>query len=134
LAIRRALKDADLESHEIHAISAHGTGTLLNDRVEAVMIRRVLGDRYRDTPVISTKSLVGHLIGAAGAIELAACIQGLVQNTLHPNGSLNKVAKGCELDHVAGGSRGFKGRHIMNNSFGFGGQNAVIIIGRVDNV
>ncbi|MCP4347991.1 MAG: beta-ketoacyl-[acyl-carrier-protein] synthase family protein [Desulfobacterales bacterium] len=134
LAMRRALDDACLDADDIHAVSTHGTGTYLNDEVEANAVRRILGDRWPGVPVISTKSLIGHLIGAAGAVELAACIQGFIQNRLHPNGSLNTVAKGCELDHVVGTSRKFEGKYILKNSFGFGGQNATLIIGKAKGV
>ncbi|MFH2047443.1 MAG: beta-ketoacyl-[acyl-carrier-protein] synthase family protein [Pseudomonadota bacterium] len=128
-AVRNALNDANIKANKIDAVSAHGTGTYQNDKVEATMLRRIFGDKWKSIPVISTKSLVGHLIGAAGAIETAACIQGFVQHILHPNGSLQKTGDGCELDHIVDCPREFNGTNILKNSFGFGGQNAAIILG-----
>lgn len=125
-----ALADAGLEAAHIDAVSAHATGTRLNDEVEAAAIRSVLGDRWPQVPVLATKSLVGHLIGAAGAVEVAACLQAFAEDRLHPNGSLRTVAPGCELDHVVGAPRSFQGRVILKNSFGFGGQNACLLLGR----
>ncbi|MFC1849937.1 beta-ketoacyl-[acyl-carrier-protein] synthase family protein [candidate division CSSED10-310 bacterium] len=131
-AMRRALHDARLPPEEIQAISSHGTGTYINDEVEAAAIRTVFKQTWQQIPVISTKSLTGHLIGAAGAIELSAAIQGFLENSLHPNGSLHKIAPGCELDHVVDSPRTFSGSNILKNSFGFGGQNASLIIRRTD--
>jgi 3-oxoacyl-[acyl-carrier-protein] synthase II len=129
-AMTRAVADAGLQPSDVDAVSAHATGTLLNDEVEAGAIRRVLGTGWLRVPVLATKSLVGHLIGAAGAVETIACLQGFGENRLHPNGSLERVATGCELDHVVGTPRPFGGRVILKNSFGFGGQNASLVLGR----
>jgi len=131
-AMRGALEDAGLCADEVDAISAHATGTLLNDEVEAAAIRAVLGAHWPSVPVMATKSLLGHLIGAAGAVEVVALLQGFIEGCLHPNGSLDRVASGCELDHVVGKARPFSGREILKNSFGFGGQNACLALGRVE--
>ena len=130
-AMALALEDAGLRVEEVDAVSAHATGTLLNDEVEASAIRAVLGDHWNAVPVVATKSLIGHLIGAAGAVEVVALLQGFAEGRLHPNGSLERVAPGCELNHVVGEARAFGGRVILKNSFGFGGQNACLAIGRV---
>lgn len=130
-AMTSALADSGLGPDDVDAVSAHATGTLLNDEVEAAALRRLLGPRWERVPVLATKSLVGHLIGASGAVEVVACLQGFAEDRLHPNGSLQTVAAGCELDHVVGVARPFSGRTILKNSFGFGGQNASLVLGRV---
>ena len=78
--MKGAVRDAGLHPGQIDAVSAHGTGTYLNDETEAAAIRDILGEKWQTTPVFSTKSLIGHLIGAAGAVELVACIQGFMEN------------------------------------------------------
>jgi len=109
LAMKGAVRDAGLHPGQIDAVSAHGTGTYLNDETEAAAIRDILGEKWQTTPVFSTKSL-----------------------RLHPHGALDNVAPGCELDHVVVAPRGFHGQTILKNSFGFGGQNATLILGRVE--
>ena len=131
-AMLGALKDAGLGPESVDAVSAHATGTLLNDEVEAAAIRGVLGVSWPQVPVLATKSLIGHLIGAAGAVEVVASLQGFAENRLHPNGSLDRVASGCELSHIKGSPVPFQGRVILKNSFGFGGQNACLLLGRVE--
>jgi 3-oxoacyl-[acyl-carrier-protein] synthase II len=132
-SMQKSLQDAQLQPGDIHAVSTHGTGTHLNDEVEAAAIRSVLGESWRHTPVVSTKSLIGHLIGAAGAVEFIASLQGFAQGQLHANGSLENIGKGCELDHIVRSPRAFSGKNILKNSFGFGGQNATLIISKVEN-
>jgi 3-oxoacyl-[acyl-carrier-protein] synthase II len=130
-AMRAALADARIEPEAVGHINAHGTGTRLNDEVEAAAIRRVFADTWQRIPVSATKSVTGHLIGAAGAIEAGACLLALVRGLLPPNPWLRKVAPGCELDHVVGTTaRRFDGEHVLSNSFGFGGQNASLIFRR----
>jgi len=130
-AMRAALADAGLAPEAIGHINAHGTGTRLNDEVEAAAIRRVFAGTWQRIPVSATKSVTGHLIGAAGAIEAGACLLALVKGLFPPNPWLRKVAPGCELDHVTGTTaRRFDGEHVLSNSFGFGGQNASLIFRR----
>ena len=129
-AMSGAMADAGLAPEEIDAVSAHATGTLLNDEVEAAAIRAVLASTWERVPVLATKSLIGHLIGAAGAVETVFALQGFSENRLHANGSLTHIGKGCELDHVMDGPRPFSGNVILKNSFGFGGQNACLALGR----
>jgi len=130
-AMLGALQDAGMSAAQVDAVSAHATGTLLNDEVEAAAIRAVL-PHWQRVPVLATKSLLGHLIGAAGAVEVVMALQGFHEQRLHPNGSLELVAAGCELDHVRGEARAFHGRTVLKNSFGFGGQNASLLLGRVE--
>jgi 3-oxoacyl-[acyl-carrier-protein] synthase II len=131
-AMRGALHDAGISPSHIHHINAHGTGTLLNDEVEAKAIRRVFCDTWERIPVSATKSVTGHLIGAAGAVELGASLLPLVRGSLPPNLSLERVGQGCELNHVTRPGDVFQGEYVLSNSFGFGGQNAVLVIRRPD--
>jgi 3-oxoacyl-[acyl-carrier-protein] synthase II len=129
-AMRAALSDAGLEPGRIGHLNTHGTGTRLNDEVEAAAIRRVFAGSWERLPVSATKSVTGHLIGAAGAVEAAACLFALDRRLAPANPWLEKVAPGCELDHAAGAARPWDGGCVLSNSFGFGGQNASLIFGR----
>lgn len=130
-AMRAALSDASIDVHQIDHINAHGTATRLNDEIEAMAIRRLFSSNWEKIPVSATKSLTGHLIGAAGAIESAACLLPLLEGLLPPNPFLSRVAKGCELNHVTSPGAKFNGETVLNNSFGFGGQNACLILRRI---
>ena len=129
-AMRVALADAGLPPAAIRHINAHGTGTALNDAVEARAMRRVFADTWREIPVSATKSVTGHLIAAAGAVELGACVMAVVEGILPPNTSLDRVGPDCELNHVVAAGTAFDGDHVLSNSFGFGGQNAALIMRR----
>lgn len=131
-AMRAALQDAGLEADRIDHINTHGTGTRLNDEIEAAAIRRVFADTWERIPVSSTKSMTGHLIAAAGAIEVGACLLALVKGFVPPNPSLEKVGQGCELNHVTGQARPFEGEYALSNAFGFGGQNATLVLRKAD--
>jgi len=126
-AMRAALVQARLAPEQIAHINAHGTGTRLNDEVEAAAIRRVFAGCWEQIPVSATKSVTGHLIGAAGSAEAGACLLPLVRGTLPPNPWLRKVAPGCELNHLTGTAARFEGEYVLSNSFGFGGQNVTLI-------
>jgi len=108
----------------------HGTGTLLNDEVEAKAIRTVFKDEWENIPISATKSITGHLIGAAGAVEVGASLVPFMRGVIPPNISLQRVAQGCELNHVTGTGVGFHGEYVLTNSFGFGGQNATLVLRR----
>ena len=131
-AMLAALNDAGISPGQIDHINAHGTGTVLNDEVEAGAIRRLWAGCWERVPVSSTKSMTGHLIGAAGAVEVGACLLVLVHGVLPPNLSLDKVGRGCELNHVTEPDTVFKGEYVLSSSFGFGGQNAVLVLRRND--
>lgn len=130
-AMQSALRDAGLAPAAIHHINAHGTGTHLNDEIEARAIRQVFPDWER-IPVSATKSMTGHLIAAAGAIEVGACLLPFMKNVLPPNISLERIAPECELHHVQHVATLFDGEYILSNSFGFGGQNAALILRRMN--
>ena len=127
-AMMQALRDAGISSAEIHHINAHGTGTQLNDEVEAKAIRRVFANTWETVPVTATKSMTGHLIAAAGPMEFGACLLALYKGVLPPNASLERVGQGCELNHVNKPGEPFKGEYVLTNSFGFGGQNASLVL------
>jgi 3-oxoacyl-(acyl-carrier-protein) synthase len=127
-----ALKDAGIAPSEVHHINAHGTGTQLNDEVEAKAIRRVFAGAWEKIPVAATKSMTGHLIAAAGPIELGACLLPFLKGVLPPNISLERVAQGCELNHVRDAETPFDGEYVLTNSFGFGGQNASLVLRKYD--
>ena len=127
-AMLAALDDAGVSPSDIGHINAHGTGTYLNDEVEAKAIRRVFADTWQAIPVSAIKSVTGHLIAAAGAMELGACLLPLMRGLLPPNPWLKRVGDGCELDHVNQPGRRFDGDYALSNSFGFGGQNASLVL------
>lgn len=129
-AMRTALDDADIAPACVRHINAHGTGTLLNDEIEAGAIRTLFAGSWEGIPVSATKSVTGHCIAAAGAIEVGACLLALHRGVLPPNPSLDRVGPGCELNHVTQPRTSFAGEYVLSNSFGFGGQNATLVLRR----
>jgi 3-oxoacyl-[acyl-carrier-protein] synthase II len=131
-AMSRALADARLNPDEVDAINAHGTGTPKNDPVETLAIKRTFGDRARRMPIAATKSMIGHLIAAAGAVEAIAAIACLQASVVHPTINLDDPDPSCDLDYVPHTARDWRQRHVLSNSFAFGGQNASIVLTRAD--
>ena len=131
-AMARALNEAGLEPGEIDCINAHGTGTPKNDPVETLAIRRLLGARASRVPVCATKSMIGHLIAAAGAVEAVAAIVGMQSGVVHPTINLDHPDPACDLDYVPHAAREVAHRTVLSNSFAFGGQNASIVLQRFD--
>ena len=129
-AMECALLDAGLSPEHVDYINAHGTGTLLNDRVETKAIRTVFGPHADRLAVSSTKSMVGHLMGAAGAVEAIACIQSLVTGWVHPTLNYETPDPECDLDYVPDQARRTEPRVVLSNSFGFGGHNGCLIFRR----
>ena len=130
LSMQAALDDAGLAPEEIDYINAHGTSTPLNDRTETRAIRRVFGKHAYKIPVSSTKSMVGHLMGAAGTVEAIACTKSLETGVLHPTINYETPDPDCDLDYVPNESRETHPRTVLSNSFGFGGHNATLILRR----
>jgi 3-oxoacyl-[acyl-carrier-protein] synthase II len=127
-AMRLALADAGVAPDEIDYINAHGTATLAGDVVETAAIRKVFGERATRIPVSSTKSMHGHMMGAAGAVEFIAAVMAIGRGGLPPTANLRVPDPDCDLDYVPNtGRRGVAVRTVMSNSFAFGGSNAVLI-------
>jgi beta-ketoacyl-acyl-carrier-protein synthase II len=132
-AMRAALRSAQLDPGRIDYINAHGTATSQNDAVETAAIKDVFGERARAIPVSSTKSMHGHLLGAAGALEFVISVVALERGTVPPTMHLNVPDPACDLDYVPEHARsGLPLRAVMSNSFAFGGTNAVLIAEAVD--
>jgi nodulation protein E len=125
-AIRGALRDADLSPDQIGYINAHGTATLLNDPMEVVAIRMSLGKHAERVPISSTKSMHGHTLGAAGAIEAIATLLALRNCTLPPTANFTKPDPHCDLDVIPNAARKAEVEYALSNSFAFGGLNAVL--------
>jgi 3-oxoacyl-[acyl-carrier-protein] synthase II len=130
-AVEMALKDAGLSYKDIDYINAHGTGTSLNDLTETQTIKYVFKERSYDLPITAQKSMTGHAIGAAGAMEIVASVLCLQHNTLLPTINLNNPDPQCDLDYVANSARPKKINTILSHHFAFGGANDAIILQRI---
>jgi 3-oxoacyl-[acyl-carrier-protein] synthase II len=128
--MRIALADAGMQVSEINYINAHGTSTLLNDKSETDAIKTVFGELAYSIPISSTKSMTGHLLGAAGGLEAVVCVKTLEDEMLPPTINYENPDPQCDLDYVPNHARPLKVKNVMSNSFGFGGHNASIIISR----
>jgi 3-oxoacyl-[acyl-carrier-protein] synthase II len=129
-AMRLALADARVGPEEIDYISAHGTGTTENDKVETLAVKLVFGDAAPRVPISSVKSMLGHLIAAAGATELATCVLAIRDQILPPTINLDTPDPECDLDYVPNRARRAKVEVCLSNSFGFGGQNDSLVVRR----
>jgi 3-oxoacyl-[acyl-carrier-protein] synthase II len=125
--MQRALKDAGLQPNDIEYINAHGTSTPVGDRTETVAIKRVFGDHAYKLAISSTKSMTGHLLGAAGGLESAITALAVKHGVIPPTINYEKPDPECDLDYVPNKARQQKLTHTMSNSFGFGGTNATLI-------
>ncbi len=129
-AMALALDDAGLTAADVDYVNAHGTGTALNDVTETLAIKKVFGQRAYQVPVSSTKSMHGHLLGAAGAVEFVISLLAIHHQAAPPTANLEVPDPECDLDYVPGKGRDQKIRCVMSNSFAFGGTNAVLIARR----
>jgi 3-oxoacyl-[acyl-carrier-protein] synthase II len=136
-AIRLALSDADIAPERLDYVNAHGTSTPLNDRAETAALKTALGQAAAAVPVSSTKSAIGHLLGAAGAVEAIATVLALRERLIPPTLGYEEREEGLDLDYVPGSARLIPPRGNgsgperaigMSNSFGFGGHNAVLVL------
>jgi 3-oxoacyl-(acyl-carrier-protein) synthase len=125
--MRMALRSAKLNPSDISYINAHGTSTPQGDVCETQAIKTVFGDHARKLAVSSTKGATGHMLGAAGAVEMALCVKALQQNIVPPTINYEHPDPDCDLDYVSNTARELKVDAIVNNSFGFGGHNASIV-------
>jgi 3-oxoacyl-[acyl-carrier-protein] synthase II len=128
LSMQNALDDAGLASAEIDYINAHGTSTPLNDPIETRAIHTVFGPRADEIPVSATKSMTGHMMGAAGAVEAIVCVKTLQTGIVHPTINYETPDPECDLDYVPNEARRVGPRMALSNSFGFGGHNATLIL------
>ena len=128
--MRNALKDAGLGPDTVDYINAHGTSTPLGDIAETVAVKRVLGDRAKQVAVNSTKSMTGHLLGAAGGVEAVFTILALHHQVSPPTINLRNPDPACDLDYVANTARKMAIRTAVSNSFGFGGTNGSLVFTR----
>jgi len=128
LAVRRALDSAGIAPEDVDYVNAHGTATMVNDPTETEAMKRALGDEARRIPISSTKSVIGHPIGASGALETAAVLLAMQHQTLPPTVNLDDPDPACDLDYVPNVPRPAPVRIALNNSFGFGGANCVLVI------
>jgi nodulation protein E len=129
-SMQAALKDAGRTPEDIDYVNAHGTGTTLNDRTETIALRKVFGSKADRLPVSSSKGVLGHSLGAAGALELAATALALDTQTIPPTANFEEADPECNLDVVPNVARRAPMRAAMSNSFAFGGLNAVLVLGR----
>lgn len=129
--IKMALADAGVGLSDVNYINAHGTATTVNDKVESLAIREVFGDLAYRVPVSSTKSMMGHLIAAAGATEAIICLKALGDGVLPPTINYETPDPECDLDYIPNEARQAKCDIALTNSFGFGGQNISLVLGRV---
>ena len=129
-AMKIALKDARLNPTDVTYINAHGTSTKLNDKVETIAIKKALGDYAKKVMISSTKSMTGHLLGAAGGVEFAVCCLTIKDNTIHPTINYEHPDPDCDLDYVPNSARKTEVNVCMSNSLGFGGHNATLVVKR----
>jgi 3-oxoacyl-[acyl-carrier-protein] synthase II len=129
-AITRALKDAEVRPDEVDYYNAHGTASSFNDKAETLAIKKAFGEHAYRLPVSSTKSLIGHTLGACGALEFVTCVLMLENQYLHPTLNLRVADPECDLDYIPLVGRSQSIRTIVSNSTGFGGYNAACVIKR----
>lgn len=130
-AMSMALKDSGLQASDITYVNAHGTSTPVGDGLESAAITRLMGSHAKDVWVSSTKSMMGHALGAAGAIEAAFCVMALKDQIVPPTINLENPSEDCKLDYVPNEARRGNIKNVMNNSFGFGGTNACLLLSKV---
>ncbi len=129
-SMRMAIADAGLQPEQIQYVNAHGTSTTVNDKVETLACRTVFGAHAPQVPVSSTKSMMGHLIAAAGVTEMIVCLMAIRDSVLPPTINYHHPDPLCDLDYVANTARQADVQYALNNSFGFGGQNVTLCLGR----
>jgi 3-oxoacyl-[acyl-carrier-protein] synthase II len=127
-AMEAAIADAKLSPDDIDYVNTHGTSTDVGDVAETLALKRVFGERAKQVPCSSTKSMTGHTLGAAGGIEFIACLLALRDSVAPPTINLDNPDPECDLDYVPKQARELPIRTAMSNSFGFGGHNAILVV------
>jgi 3-oxoacyl-[acyl-carrier-protein] synthase II len=125
------MRQSGIAAEDVDYVNAHGTSTPLGDLAETIAIKKALGDRASQIPISSTKSMSGHLLGAAGALEAAATVLVIAHEVIPPTINLDTPDPGCDLDYVPNVARPARIDIALSNSFGFGGHNACLALGRV---
>jgi len=128
MAMKAAIEDAGISPEEIDYVNAHGTSTHHNDLFETMAIKKALGDHAYKIKVNSTKSMIGHLLGAAGGVEFITCVKSIEDDFVHATAGLKEPGEGCDLDYVMGEGVSMHVNYAMSNSLGFGGVNASLIV------
>ncbi len=131
--MNEAIRDARISPDQIDYVNAHGTSTEVNDRIETLSIKRSLGDSAYTVPISSTKSMMGHLIAATGSVEAIVCLLAIRDGLVPPTANLEHPSPDCDLDYIPGEARSVNVNLALSNSFGFGGQNIALILGRLRN-
>jgi len=131
-AMRWAIQDAGIQLSEVDLINAHGSSTPVNDETETRAIKTVFGEHARRLAVNSTKSMVGHMMGAAGAIEAITCALAIRDGIIHPTINYEEPDPACDLDYVPNLARQATVKVALSNSFGLGGQNACLVLGKLE--
>jgi 3-oxoacyl-[acyl-carrier-protein] synthase II len=124
-----ALRDARVNREEIDYVNAHGTSTELGDAAETRALKQVFGEHARRLAISSTKSMIGHLLGASGGVELIATALTIKHGVIHPTINLDNPDPECDLDYVPKTAREKRVRRAISNSFGFGGHNCCLVVG-----
>jgi len=127
-AMQRALADAEIKPEQIQYVNAHGTSTSLNDKTETKALKIVFGDHAKKLAISSTKSMTGHLLGAAGVVELVATVLCMQNKMVHPTINYETPDPECDLDYVPNKARSMEIQYALSNSLGFGGHNAVLVV------
>jgi 3-oxoacyl-(acyl-carrier-protein) synthase len=131
-AMQWALQDAGIRTDQVDYINAHGPGTPIGDAIETKAIKKLFGERAYEIPVSSTKSMIAHGMGAAGALEAIACVKTIETQTIHPTANYETRDEECDLDYVPDGPRAARVHYTLSNSFGLGGQNACLVLGALN--
>jgi 3-oxoacyl-[acyl-carrier-protein] synthase II len=132
MAMRAALRDAKLNPEDVQYVNAHGTSTELGDKAETMAVKAVFGEHAKRLAISSTKSMLGHLLGASGAVELIATVLSIQSGVVHPTINYTTPDPDCDLDYVPNAARQMKVRRAVSNSFGFGGHNCSLVVGALE--
>jgi len=131
--MKAALKDADIEPQKVGYINAHGTSTVLNDKIESAAVMKVFGEHAKNLKMSSIKSMIGHLLAAAGAVEFVATVMSIYTGKLPPTINYEEPDSECPLDYVTKGVESLDIEVVLSNSFGFGGGNACLVVKKYEN-
>ncbi|MDD4113959.1 MAG: beta-ketoacyl-[acyl-carrier-protein] synthase II, partial [Herbinix sp.] len=132
MSMKNAMKEAGIEPKDISYINAHGTSTPINDRLETMAMKAAFGAEAYNIPVSSTKSMIGHLLGAAGGVEAVVCIKAIEEGFIPATIGLREPDEECDLDYVPNKGREGNLTYVMSNNLGFGGHNASIIFKKME--